>query len=1199
VSESVDGEKKGDGSQSWEPFAWDRGLGSLAAYVSPQALMNLKLNPDISDLEKYRGTPDFHHKIAARLFNSLHSKGITYAIEPWLGAVGRQQIRHPQWLLEDRWGTCVDLCVTFAAMCLQAGLRPLLAITGSHAFVVVTPEGVVSGIPVMEWKRDWIRREDNELSGVYVVEDPDEFKAEIKNGLLLAIDCVSATVPGGGFNAAREAAKSSIVKGCLLVDVASLHARYTPKDRPSARPSIRTYVPGGQDEFVGHDGHREIFNAISQENGIVVLVGPAGQGKSTIARKIALDETLGQAWFLNASERQSLITSLADADLAEDNARAIDLDDKDREGFYLRALSRLSEANGRWIVVLDNADGDPTKMLDLVPTPGPNQLVIVTTTNREWEGVSGVRVRQLPAIDDVTVTSELGGNQLVGFVAGRALMLHSFQKLLAGGEISVDEIRMIGDDITGVTEQLRGPMTFWKAVRESIAATSDDLQICLTMAYLPPDQQPLELLSELCGDSLGIVTRLAGAGLVALEIETRSLRLHRLFGEAIRRDVGSQFPEMDAATVRRIVASDFACKVIDRYGGFDTVKRLEDRLIEIDQLVDSPDEELGISLHAIARLLELQGHTRESGSIFDRSERHIVDRPELIADSLHGRARTVNQHHAGDEVQLRAALDWAVQAERLFELTPGHETSSDRCVAMQGLLQQKLANFPREGESKRELLLEALAMVERANASRAARLHSNSPELARSEFNLAGPRIGLAQADPGHASAYLDGAEKVYKTVLQVRREVIYKREVHPHIAACIIGLAYVDYYRALLLPSLPAQRSAWLRNSTNYALEALRQREILDGSVDLEESKKVTRFLAKVAVVRFVSQRFPESNIVNLKGEIEKEMIFSASPMLPSKGKDARDAIRDWIYSPALRAIVETFGETVPTSSEPLNDADITSVLEWLDEFSLRWDSRGGRERNLVDAFELPEATRGVVEKSSPALGLVGTNSPPSNHYDYVLILGGLVRACFARPLYASRLINEGTITVDKVCALGAYRRLQGDELQLAQFVGHPGLRDEFDAMDAGVREAFDLGDPVEETGLRSEVVGESWRISEYGMKGDLTVAVVGAPSTEPGVRRANTPDTYKWFASTVAQLRGGERILIVTSDIYRPFQHADALRMLSIPFSVDVDVVGIQPGDVHPGLGQQFQTHNYLQELRSTILAYRALNEAIDIPQ
>jgi hypothetical protein len=119
---------------------------------------------------------------------------------------------------------------------------------------------------------------------------------------------------------------------------------------------------------------------------------------------------------------------------------------------------------------------------------------------------------------------------------------------------------------------------------------------------------------------------------------------------------------------------------------------------------------------------------------------------------------------------------------------------------------------------------------------------------------------------------------------------------------------------------------------------------------------------------------------------------------------------------------------------------------------------------------------------------------------------------------------------------------------------------------------------------------------VREYSGPEDLEVRVIAAPSTKPGVRRANTPDTYAWFASQVAHLQPGQRLLVVTTSIYVPFQHANAVRMLALPFGVSVETVGAEPGDLDPRLYQQFLAHNYLQEVRSTI---RALRELCPMPQ
>jgi hypothetical protein len=314
-------------------------------------------------------------------------------------------------------------------------------------------------------------------------------------------------------------------------------------------------------------------------------------------------------------------------------------------------------------------------------------------------------------------------------------------------------------------------------------------------------------------------------------------------------------------------------------------------------------------------------------------------------------------------------------------------------------------------------------------------------------------------------------------------------------------------------------------------------------------------------------------------------------TPPLPSTIADVPAAIDAWARSPALAELVAAFHD----GEGPPGDADLATLLAWLEEFSLRWDFRGGKERNLVADQVFDPATHALILRVADELGLVGTLPPPSDSYDQVLILGGLVRACLARPLHAASLLESGGIRARSLAALGGYRPLRGDELELAARSGHSHLTDEFDAMNAGVRAAFDVGEPISDRGERSDEVGASWRVVEYAGPHGTPLRVVGAPSSEPGVRRANTPDTYAWFARELAKLRGGERLLVVTSDIYVRFQHADAMRMLALPFGVEIHAVGIQPGDVDPRLEQTFAPHNYLQEIRSTIRALRALHEAL----
>ena len=305
----------------------------------------------------------------------------------------------------------------------------------------------------------------------------------------------------------------------------------------------------------------------------------------------------------------------------------------------------------------------------------------------------------------------------------------------------------------------------------------------------------------------------------------------------------------------------------------------------------------------------------------------------------------------------------------------------------------------------------------------------------------------------------------------------------------------------------------------------------------------------------------------------------------LPTTALGITDSVDRWASAPDLVALVSAFGGAYP-EQEALH-----SRLEWLEEFSQRWDFRAGRERNLVVTPTFgPEVTTAVL-RAARTLGLVGPLPIRGGRYDHVLILGGLVRACLARPLAAARLLVDGTVSADAVTALGGFRELAGDEPDLAGRLIGQLLHDEYEAMDAGVRSAFQLGAPRTDRGESSDLVGGAWHVREYAAASGLSVKVIAAPSSEPGTRRANTPDTYRWFADEIAHLRPQQRLLLVTSDIYVPYQHADALRMFALPYGVEVETAGILPGEVDGRLAQKFLPHNYLQEIRSAIRAFRAL--------
>ena len=91
--------------------------------------------------------------------------------------------------------------------------------------------------------------------------------------------------------------------------------------------------------------------------------------------------------------------------------------------------------------------------------------------------------------------------------------------------------------------------------------------------------------------------------------------------------------------------------------------------------------------------------------------------------------------------------------------------------------------------------------------------------------------------------------------------------------------------------------------------------------------------------------------------------------------------------------------------------------------------------------------------------------------------------------------------------------------------------------------------------------------------------------------MRRANTADTYAFWARRQPGLVAGQTVLLVTSSLHVPFQHLDAVRVLTLRHHCTVETVGV--ASATPEGAPTIATT--LQEVRSALRSALRLVQAL----
>ena len=310
------------------------------------------------------------------------------------------------------------------------------------------------------------------------------------------------------------------------------------------------------------------------------------------------------------------------------------------------------------------------------------------------------------------------------------------------------------------------------------------------------------------------------------------------------------------------------------------------------------------------------------------------------------------------------------------------------------------------------------------------------------------------------------------------------------------------------------------------------------------------------------------------------------ALPSWSGSRGDARrvlEVIDAWSGASALAAVVAAFGQSLPQRVGE-------DRLAWLDNFAAaHWDFRGGKERDSISHGGLTSPQTDIVFERACDLGLTGRETPTRGHYDTVMMTGGMVRAGIVKPRFVAELL-EGGLECDHILFLGGFRPFSPEETTLAQALGMH-ADDEFGSMLCGLEQTFGpLGEPEVFDG-EGHTLQSSWRQLSWYRQKLPRVSVLVAPSSDPVHRRANSADTYRFWAAerrTIAE----RSVLQVTTPIYVPYQSAVAVGILGFDHGLAVETVGTSAtaGDLGE-FSQPFLAKHHLQELRGAIGAMLAL--------
>jgi hypothetical protein len=863
--------------------------------------------------------------IARGVYQTLLGLGLKYMDEPWrresfaYEATPRQRVRYPAWMRRDSGGTCLDLAILYATALLKAQIRPYIAIQYHTRFTTSdegSPEGhafVVADLRAPAGDHRW------EPSPRYPMERPPGEPAQEGALLLpaapewapylLAVDPMYATInfplaEGKTSEAARDFAEAEAAgreylsagetQLCDVMTALAGEFQALPRPAEKAIPAIWTRLPE-MPPVTRYPSRAPVHQRLAAARGRIVIHGDQGLGKSTLAYIRAREADGGYGWFLNAADQSTLQSQLA---LAENEQRARGykepVERRDQQPFSDLAVRRLEESDAPWVLVLDNANGNPGDITPLLPRAiGPDQTIIVTTTNAEWlkewpePQAAHVALRELSSADmsgiDKGLRELVGGSPL--FYEATRAAIHS------------------GARVPAVPESMAGLV--WQLAQDCLAEHSAAMDLAHLVAWAPPVALPTASFAQFFehdgkpdGDPDRLARLLEQAGLVRLLTrQAPSVLMHRLIATRIRGDERLiQLPgHQPVPAPVAFLAARAGQDLMTRLGDEESFTRLED-WADRDRPAKVPVRTWGHAVYGIARAGEIRGRSARSSHLFEKAIGYLdpgLDR-SLLSESWNGRARYLKDNPPRDRdertIALSEALSWAVKAQELAvesasEAPAGSDqrlwdhVRAERARAMQALIMRKQAANIADASVKKARLTEAQAILKDSEAQRLDHLKAlgilDSPDMDRARFNLGGGGIDLAKLSQGaEAEGHVRDARNAYEEAKHIRVSRFGEGFVMPAIAACDFGIALAYYYGALLKadplrdereayrPISPQSRMFLLRQASTACVESLRDRSLLaPPDRDDDDATKSDNLIIKISEMRKLVSTFHARN--------------------------------------------------------------------------------------------------------------------------------------------------------------------------------------------------------------------------------------------------------------------------------------------------------------------------------------------------